>query len=47
MLKSWNPPETPDKEEIAGRLEKAKGKLYELQMEIKEHKVPVLVLIEG
>ena len=47
MLKSWNPPETPDKEEIAGRLEKAKGKLYELQMKIKEHKVPVLVLFEG
>lgn len=47
MLKSWNPPETPDKEEIAGRLEKAKGKLYELQMKIKDHKVPVLVLFEG
>ncbi len=47
MLKSWNPPEIPEKEEISLRLDKARGKLYELQMKIKEHKVPVLVLFEG
>ena len=47
MLKSWNPPEMPEKEEIAKRLDKARGKLYELQMKIKEHKIPVLVLFEG
>ena len=47
MLKSWNPPEMPEKEEIAQRLDKARGKLYELQMKIKEHKIPVLVLFEG
>ena len=47
MLKSWNPPEMPEKEEIAQRLDKARDKLYELQMKIKEHKIPVLVLFEG
>ena len=47
MLKTWNPPEIPEKEEISLRLDKARGKLYELQMKIKEHKVPVLVLFEG
>ena len=47
MLKSWNPPEMPEKEEIAQRLDKARGKMYELQMKIKEHKIPVLVLFEG
>ena len=47
MLKTWNPPEIPEKEEISLRLDKARGKLYELQMKIKEHKVPVLVLCEG
>ena len=47
MLKSWSPPEMPEKEEIAQRLDKARGKMYELQMKIKEHKIPVLVLFEG
>ena len=35
MLKSWNPPEIPEKEEISLRLDKARGKLYELQMRSK------------
>ena len=47
MLKSWSPPEMPEKEEIAQRLDKARGKMYELRMKIKEHKIPVLVLFEG
>jgi polyphosphate:AMP phosphotransferase len=47
MLKNWNPEEIPAKEEIAERLEKARATLYELQMKIKEQKIPVLVLFEG
>ncbi len=47
MLKKWNPPEVPSKEEIQERLEKGRTRLYELQMQIKEHKLPVLALFEG
>lgn len=47
MLKNWNPAETPEKEELKSRLEAARARLYELQMRIKEHKLPVLVLFEG
>lgn len=47
MLNNWNPEEIPPKEEIKERLDKARARLYKLQMEIKEHKVPVLVLFEG
>lgn len=47
MLKNWNPEEIPSKEEVKERLGKARARLYELQMKIKEHKVPVLVLFEG
>lgn len=47
MLKNWTPAEKPDKEEVAARLEKERAKLYDLQMKIKEHKLPVLVLFEG
>ena len=47
MLKNWNPAEIPSKDEIKSRLDKSRGKLYELQMKIKEHKLPVLVLFEG
>ena len=47
MLRNWTPGEIPQKEEIKERLDKARARLYELQMEIKEHKLPVLVLFEG
>ncbi len=47
MLKNWNPPEKPQPEEAKARLKSAKEKLSQLQMQLKEHKLPVLVLIEG
>lgn len=47
MLKNWIQEEIPSQEELKERLVKARGKLYELQMKIKEHKLPVLVLFEG
>lgn len=47
MLKNWNPAEVPSSEEIKDRLKKSRDRLYELQMKIKEHKLPVLVLFEG
>lgn len=47
MLKSWIPGEGPDKDEMKVQLEKTRNRLYDLQMKIKEHKLPVLVLFEG
>ena len=47
MLKNWNPAEIPAEEEIKIRLKKSRDRLYELQMKIKERKLPVLVLFEG
>ena len=47
MLNNWNPPRMPEKEELSQRLDAARNRLYELQMQIKEHKLPVLVLFEG
>lgn len=47
MLKNWNKEEIPQEEELKERLKKAREKLYELQMKIKEHKLPVFVLFEG
>ena len=47
MLKSWTPGEGPDKDEMKVQLEKTRNRLYDLQMKIKEHKLPVLVLFEG
>ncbi|HJB28414.1 MAG TPA: polyphosphate:AMP phosphotransferase [Candidatus Blautia faecavium] len=47
MLKNWIREEIPSQEELKERLTKAKSRLYELQMKIKEHKLPVLVLFEG
>lgn len=46
MLKSWIPGEGPDKDEMKVQLEKTRNRLYDLQMKIKEHKLPVLVLFE-
>lgn len=47
MLKNWEPPEIPEKEELKQRLDAASSKLYKMQMQIKECKLPVLVLFEG
>lgn len=47
MLKNWVLEEIPEKEEIKRRLQAARERLYELQMKIKEHKIPVFVLFEG
>ena len=37
----------PEKEEIKTRLQTARSQLYDFQMKIKEHKIPVIVLFEG
>lgn len=47
MLKNWEPAEIPEKEELKQRLNAASSKLYKLQMQIKECKLPILVLFEG
>ena len=47
MLKQWITAAKPDKEELDKRLDAAQEELGRLQMQIKEHKLPVLVLIEG
>ena len=47
MLKSWIPEEIPPKDELKERLSKSKNRLYDLQMKIKERKLPVLILFEG
>ena len=47
MLKNWNPEQIPEKEDIKVRLSAARIRLYELQMALKEHKIPVIVLFEG
>ena len=47
MLKNWNKLEKPESEELDARLEAAKEKLNVLQMQIKDRKLPVLVLFEG
>ena len=45
MLKQWIPAVKPEKEELEKRLNAAQEELGRLQMQIKEHKLPVLVLI--
>ena len=47
MIKKWVPEEKPQPEEIKARLDAAHDKLSRQQMQIKEHKLPVIVLIEG
>lgn len=47
MLKHWIAAERPAEDELKARLEAAKQKLAGQQMQLKEHKVPVLVLVEG
>lgn len=47
MLKTWIPEKIPEKEELKKRIKEAGEKLYQQQMKLKEHKLPVLVLFEG
>ena len=47
MLMNWNPARMPEKDEMKLRLSTARKQLYDLQMKIKEHKIPVIVLFEG
>ena len=47
MITNWSPARVPEKEEVRERLAAARAQLYEFQMKIKEHKIPVLVLFEG
>ena len=47
MLTNWNPARMPEKDEMKSRLSTARKQLYDLQMKIKEHKIPVIVLFEG
>lgn len=47
MLKNRILAEKPEKEELKQRLKAARERLAVQQMKIKEHKLPVLVLLEG
>lgn len=47
MLKNRNVTERPPEDELKGRLAAAREKLEGLQVQIKEHRLPVLVLMEG
>lgn len=47
MLKNVIFQEKPEEEELKKRLSEAREKLAAQQMKIKEHKIPVLVLVEG
>ena len=47
MLKEWMNPQKPEPEELAERLGAARERLARQQMQIKEKKLPVLVLVEG
>ena len=47
MLKNMVFAEKPEEAELKERLKGARDKLYNQQMKLKAHKVPVLVLVEG
>ena len=47
MLKDRIMPKKPETEELKARLKAAKEKLFAQQMQLKEHKLPVIVLVEG
>ncbi len=47
MLKDWNRPEKPEKDEMKARIRAARERLGEQQMLLKERKLPVIVLVEG
>ncbi|MCM1105354.1 MAG: polyphosphate:AMP phosphotransferase [Blautia sp.] len=47
MLTDWNKPQIPEREELEARLAAARTKLAACQTQLKEKKLPVLVLMEG
>lgn len=47
MLKKCEKPEIPEKSELKERLARAEDRLAALQIELKEKKIPVLVIFEG
>lgn len=47
MLKQWNGTEKPDEEALSARLKAAREKLAMQQMQVKNMRLPVLVLVEG
>ena len=47
MLKKWVPEICPEEDKLKERLEAAEHRLAVLQMKLKEHKLPVIVLAEG
>ena len=47
MIENFNFVQKPEKEVLKEKSKEAKDKLYELQLKIKENKLPILVLFEG
>ena len=47
MLDNWNRPKRPDDAEIDEGIEEAKKRLADIQIQVKEKKLPVLVVLEG
>lgn len=47
MIKQWIPDEKPSKQELKKRLEVLRSKLSIQQMQVKERKLPVIILMEG
>ena len=47
MLKQWEKTERPSDAKLEERLQEARRKLQEQQLKVKEHGLPVLVLVEG
>ena len=47
MLKDWKRSEKPSGEEIEKRLEELRAELFARQTRIRDHKLPVLVVLEG
>ena len=47
MLKQWEKTERPPDAKLEERLQEARRKLQEQQLKVKEHGLPVLVLVEG
>ncbi len=47
MLKKWVPAEKPEEQELKERLKEAEKKLEKYQIQVKEHRLPVIVVVEG
>ena len=47
MIREWEPAGQPEEEEVKERLQTAEEKLEMYQLLMKEHRLPVLVLVEG